>query len=274
MKKSVPFILLLVFLFFGCEKVVNVPLDTAPARLVIDASIACLKGIPISTQRIKLSTTASYYATQTPVISGANVSITTAAGLVFEFTEIDNSGTYECTNFETVLDETYQLTVNYNGQTYTAIEMLQSVPVIDKIEQEIQPQIGGGGTTIDIKTFFTDPGDRNDFYLVRIKSNRSAVPEYSATDDAFFQGNQVFDFYRNEDLIAGDVVNVRLARISQRYMNYMKIVTTFSGNNGGGPFSTPAATVRGNIVNTSVADNYPLGYFSMAEVVEQAYTVE
>jgi hypothetical protein len=65
-----------------------------------------------------------------------------------------------------------------------------------------------------------------------------------------------------------------LARISQRYMNYMKIVTTFSGNNGGGPFSTPAATVRGNIVNTSVADNYPLGYFSMAEVVEQTYTVE
>jgi hypothetical protein len=27
-------------------------------------------------------------------------------------------------------------------------------------------------------------------------------------------------------------------------------------------------------VNTSNAENYPLGYFSMAEVVEQAYTVE
>jgi hypothetical protein len=274
MKKSLVFLSVFIFSLYGCEKVVNVPLDTAPARLVIDASIACTKGVPLSTQRIKLSTTASYYATQTPVISGANVSITTDAGLVFEFVEIENTGTYECTNFETVLDETYTLSVNYNGQTYTATEILQSVPVIDKIEQETQPQIGGGGTSIDIKTFFTDPADRDDFYLVRIKSNRSAIPEYSATDDAFFQGNQVFDFYRNEDLVAGDIVNVRLARISQRYMNYMKIVTTFSGNNGGGPFSTPAATVRGNIVNTSNAENYPLGYFSMAEVVEQAYTVE
>ena len=274
MKKITTLLLLSLVVLSSCEKVVTVPLETAAPRLVIDASIACEKGVPLSTQTIKLSTTAPFYASEVPTVSGANVSISTENGSVFEFTEIDQTGVYQCTNFEGLLNANYTLLVNYNGQTYTATESLQAVPVIDKIEQEEQPKIGGGGFTIDIKTFFTDPADSNDFYLVRMNTNRTAIPEYSTTDDAFFNGNQVFDFYRNEDLVPGDLVTVRLGRISQRYHNYMKIITSFSGNSGGGPFSTPPSTVRGNIVNTTNPDLFVLGYFSVAEVVSQTYTLE
>jgi hypothetical protein len=274
MKKIIALLLLSILVFSSCEKVVTVPLETAAPRLVIDASIACVKGVPMSTQTIKLSTTAPYYASEVPAVSGANVSISMANGTVFEFGEVNQTGVYQCTNFEATINTEYTLLVNYSGQTYTATESLQAVPVIDKIEQEEQPKIGGGGFTIDIKTFFTDPADSNDFYLVRVNTNRTAIPEYSVTDDAFFQGNQVFDFYRNEDLVPGDVVTIRLGRISQRYHNYMKIITSFSGNNGGGPFSSPPATVRGNIVNTTNPDLFVLGYFSLSEVVSQTYTLE
>jgi hypothetical protein len=274
MKKIIALLLLTILVFSSCEKVVTVPLETAAPRLVIDASIACVKGVPVSTQTIKLSTTAPYYASEVPAVSGANVSISMANGTVFEFAEVNQTGVYQCTNFEAEVNAIYTLLVNYNGQTYMATESLQAVPVIDKIEQEEQPKIGGGGFTIDIKTFFTDPADSNDFYLVRVNTNRTAIPEYSVTDDAFFQGNQVFDFYRNEDLVPGDVVTIRLGRISQRYHNYMKIITSFSGNNGGGPFSSPPATVRGNIVNTTNPDLFVLGYFSLSEVVSQTYTLE
>ncbi|MBU3680783.1 MAG: DUF4249 domain-containing protein [Flavobacterium sp.] len=272
--KNLIFIIVIVsaLLFGSCEKVVTVGLDTAKPRLVIDATLACEKGIVLSTQKIKITTTAGYYSTEVPGVSGATVFVSCDNGNEFEFTETSQSGVYECAAFEAVLDANYTLTVNYNGQIFTATEQLKSVPVIDKIEQEIKPKIGGGGNTIDIKTFFTDPANQTDYYLIRVKTSRTAIPEYSSTDDTFFQGNQVFDFYRNEDLVAGDVVDVRLGRVSQRYQNYMKILASISGNNGGGPFSTPPATVRGNIENNSNPDNYALGYFSMLEVVYQSHT--
>ncbi|MEY2692271.1 MAG: hypothetical protein RIT03_661, partial [Bacteroidota bacterium] len=128
MKKITALLLLSLIVLSSCEKVVTVPLETAAPRLVIDASIACVKGVPVSTQTIKLSTTAPYYASEVPPVSGANVSISTEDGSVFEFTEIDQTGVYQCTNFEAILNATYTLLVNYNGQTYTATESLQAVP--------------------------------------------------------------------------------------------------------------------------------------------------
>jgi hypothetical protein len=41
----------------------------------------------------------------------------------------------------------------------------------------------------------------------------------------------------------------------------MSILVSIAGNSGGDP-SSPPATVRGNIVNTTDSANYPLGYFS------------
>ncbi len=46
----------------------------------------------------------------------------------------------------------------------------------------------------------------------------------------------------------------------------MSVLVSIAGNNGGGPFQSPPATVRGNIINTTNSANYPLGYFSLSEV--------
>ena len=66
MKKILTLLVLVLIALSSCEKVVYVPLETAEPRLVIDASIACVKGVPVSNQTIKLSTTSSYYTTQVP----------------------------------------------------------------------------------------------------------------------------------------------------------------------------------------------------------------
>jgi hypothetical protein len=55
----------------------------------------------------------------------------------------------------------------------------------------------------------------------------------------------------------GDKVTVSHYGISKEYYNYINILVSISGN-GGGPFQSPPATVRGNIINTTNADNYPL----------------
>ena len=54
----------------------------------------------------------------------------------------------------------------------------------------------------------------------------------------------------------------------------MSVLVSIAGNNGGGPFQSPPATVRGNIINTTNAANYPLGYFSLSEFDVLYYSVE
>jgi hypothetical protein len=54
----------------------------------------------------------------------------------------------------------------------------------------------------------------------------------------------------------------------------MSILLSIAGNNGGGPFQSPPATVRGNIINTTNPSNYALGYFSLSEMDTKNYTIE
>lgn len=264
--------------FFGlilissCEKVVDIDLNTMAPKLVIDAAIKWQKGTAGNVQTIKLSTTSSYYDNQIPTVSGATVFITDAANNVFNFVESNVAGSYVCSNFTPVLNRNYQLTVNSNGSTYTATETLKPVPQIDRIEQI--NNVGFTGDATEIKTYYTDNGSTQDFYLFKFKPTYTAIPIYFAQEDISFQGNQIFGLYRNNKLEPGQNFEVTLSGISRQYYNYMRILISIAGNNSGGsPFQSPAATVRGNILNTTNDANYPLGYFSLSEQDYRNYIV-
>ena len=80
--------------------------------------------------------------------------------------------------------------------------------------------------------------------------------------------------YLANDLKTGDSIQLQLNGISQRYYNYMNILLSISGSNGGSPFQTPPATVRGNVINQTNFDNFALGYFSVSETDQQTYIVQ
>lgn len=265
------FLLTVAFVFTGCETPIGVDLNEGPPQLVVDAAIKWQKGTDGKEQTIKLSTTSSYFSFTVPIVSGADVSVKNSIGTVFPFLETGNTGEYVCNTFVPVIGETYTLTILYNGQTIVATETMTPVPPIDKIEQEISPGIGSEDDRIDIKTYFTDSGNTNDFYLTRVQTSINAIPEYTATDDEFFQGNQIFDLYMNPDLKPGDVLEVQLYGISERYYNYMSILISMA--DGGGPFATPPATLHGNVLNTTYPQNYVLGYFSLTETDTIGYIV-
>ena len=100
--KNIIYLLAIVF-FASCETKVDIPLDTANPKLVIDANILWQKGTSGNTQKIKLTTTTDYYSSTIPVVSGATVTVTNSANTVFVFTETPNTGEYVCTNFEPCL---------------------------------------------------------------------------------------------------------------------------------------------------------------------------
>ena len=265
-------VFVLSFLIFSCEEVIPLNLDTAPPKLVVEAVIVWKKGTTGSTQKIKLSNTTSYFSDATSKVLGATVFIKNSSNTTYTFTEVPNTGEYKCLNFVPVIGENYTLTVISDGNTYTANETLQSVAPITNVEQNNQG--GFSGKNIEIKTHFSDPATESNFYLYRYTYSTQVKSNFYVDEDVFFNGNPFFSLSRNNDVKSGDRIEINHYGISKTYYNYMSILVNIAGNNGGGPFQSPPATVRGNIINTTQPDNFPLGYFSLSEYDTVNYVVQ
>lgn len=272
MKKIFYIALMISSLFItSCEEVVDVDLETAAPRLVVDASINWVKETPGTVQTIKLTTTTGYYNTVIPVVSGATVYITNSRGRVFDFNETPGTGQYVCTDFLPETGKTYVLTVINDGQTYTATEILYAVPDMSRIQQTDE----GGflGEDKEVRFFFDDPADEENYYMVRYDTDIIPYPEYDVMEDRFTNGNEMFNYFSDEDLKTGDRLDIKLYGISKQYYNYMAKLLDIAGGSGGGPFTTPPATVRGNLVNQTNESNYALGYFRLSQVFQLTYPV-
>lgn len=262
--KNIKHILLLftVLLFWSCEEVIDADLETAPARLVAEANIDWVRGTNGRRQTIKLTKTRGYYDSVIPVVEDATVFVTNSSETIFYFDEDAGTGNYICQNFIPVAGETYVLTIIADGQTYTATEGMQQVPVITRTAQT---NTGGFlGEDVEVRYYYNDFPDEDNFYMSRIEADMIPFPEYDLASDEFFQGNEMFEWFSDEDLKAGDVVSIELFGISEQYYEYMNVLLEAAG--GGSPFSAIPVAARGNIVNQTNADNYALGYFRVCEV--------
>lgn len=266
------FIIIASILLVSCEDVIDVKLNTAPPKLVIQGTINWQKGTSGNQQRIKLTTTTDYFSNVIPIVSGATVQVTNSSNVVFVFIEKPNSGEYICSNFVPVINETYTLTISNKGQIYTATETLQPVAPITKIVQK--NNTGFTGKEIEIKAFYNDPANTANYYLYKYVYSSQVKSNLYVDQDDFFDGNEFFSLSQNEELKTGDKIEITHYGISKAYYNYMSVLVSIAGNNGGGPFQSPPATVRGNIINTTDKANYPLGYFALNEIDVRNYTVE
>ena len=143
------------------------------------------------------------------------------------------------------------------------------------ITKIVQNNEGGfAGKNIEIKTYYMDPANETNYYLYKYLYSSQAKKDYYVGLDEFYQGNEFFSFSQSDNLKVGDKIVVSHYGISKAYYNYMNVLIEIAGSVGGRPFQSPPTTVRGNIINTTDAANYPLGYFSLSEVDSKNYTVE
>jgi hypothetical protein len=278
--KRILFIILLCITSISCQDVIDVPLETAPKKLVIDARILWLKddtdleNASGKNQTIRLSTTTDYYSQTIPGAKGANVTVTNSKNEVFNFIETATDGNYDCDKFKPEINEKYKLKVVYENQIYEAEETLIATPKVTKVTQTLEPFFNND--IFEIKFFFQDPPNENNYYLSAVSDPNQKLPFFQTLDDQFTQGNETFSIYREDKLKKGDQLVFGLEGISSRNINYLDKLLTIAGGQGGGggPFSTPPAIVRGNIVNVTNKDNYALGYFSLGQLSVKVYTVE
>ncbi|WP_445955093.1 DUF4249 domain-containing protein [Yeosuana sp.] len=270
--KKIIYISLLIMLTTSCEDVIKVDVPTEAPRLVIDASINWFKGTSGANQEIKLTLTAPYFDNSVPPVNGAQIQITDSSNNVFAFTEDAATGIYKNNTFIPAINETYNLTIIYQGETYLASETLKSVASIEYVDQN---NTGGfSGNETELKAYYTDPANETNYYLFQFTSDIPVIPSLEVYKDEFINGNQIFGFYTEEDLKTGDIVTIRNYGISEAFYNYMFILLQQNNQEGGGPFETQPATVRGNCTNQTNPKNYPLGYFRVSQVDEFIYTVQ
>jgi hypothetical protein len=270
--KSLIYIFLLLTLFSSCEQVVDIDVPTGQERLVIEASINWYDGTTGNEQQIILTKTAPYFNFNVPAALNATVAITDSNNNNFSFIDSDNSGIYKTTTFNPILGETYTLNITYNNESYSATETLKSVSPIDFIEQNNEG--GFAGDEIEIKAYYTDPEDQENYYFYQFDTDIAAIPILEVYDDEFTNGNQIFAFFTEEDLESQDELIINHFGISEQFYEYMNLLLQQSNSDGGGPFQTQPATVRGNCINTTNSENYPFGYFRLSEAYTTNYTVE
>tara|TARA_R110002012_G_scaffold1001_1_gene4202 strand:- start:1147 stop:1947 length:801 start_codon:yes stop_codon:yes gene_type:complete len=263
--------LFLLVIFFGiissCEDVIDVELNDAPPRLVVDANLNLWEN-GVSQASVRLTTTAPFFNNEVPFITDATVTVTDENGTIYPFTYSENG--FYIANLTPQLDTEYTLSIIYKDETYTATETLYTVSPLEFVEQ--RDDGGFTGEDIELKAFFTDPANEKNFYFFEGLSEKGdALDVYN---DEFFDGNTIFGYYLVEDLAPGDEVQFNLYGVSEAYYNFMFILLQQTSDQGGGPFETQPATVRGNIINETNPSNFPLGYFRVSEVSTLNYTVQ
>ena len=154
-----------VIVLLSCEEVVNIPLEKSEPRLVIDASIEWFKGTNGNNQNIRLSRTSGFYEENTEAVTNARIMIFSEDGSEFNFEHVQE-GNYVNNEFQPELNKSYHLEIFVDEQVYTATEILVPVVPIDYIEQLNSG--GFAGDEIEIKAYYTDPVETEDYYLFEI----------------------------------------------------------------------------------------------------------
>ena len=254
-------------LLSSCEDVIDVDLNDANPRLVIEANINTQVETRDGNSFVKLTTTAPFFSNNIPTVENAIVQISDENGIVFPFAYVEEG--YYYSNFFPQKNIDYTLQVIYNDEIYTATTNLISTASLEYVEQRNDG--GFTGDQIELKAYFTDPSGEKNFYFFTGVSERGVHRD--VFNDNFFDGNSIFGLYQADDLTAGDQVQFSLYGITEEFYNYIFILLQQTGN-GGGPFETQPATVRGNIINETNPENYPLGYFRISELSILNYTVQ
>ncbi|MDY8134006.1 DUF4249 family protein [Aquimarina sp. 2201CG5-10] len=277
-------IILTILIFTSCETDVtnDITLEDSDPRLVINGGLERNTITPLTTQRLQLTTTASFLSTgELPFVSDASVTITDGSNS-WVFTH-SNDGFYENSEIIPELGKTYTITINWNGEIYEGVDSLTEVPQFDNFyfEYEEETLVNDAGYFVKFDT--TDPINIPNFYYYRLFKNDEfiIVPDPGTRDvlivsDEFFDGRQRIGVNPNDEVAfdIGDVGKAQQLSISEPYFDFLTELFTQTGNIGnpiiGNP---PPASIRGNLINLSNPNNRALGYFYTVDVEEDTITI-
>jgi len=215
-----------IFVFAGCEKVINLNLVESKPQLVIEGLIT--DGVGPYT--VKLSKTGSYFDEPVlPLVSKAVVVISDNLGITDTLKET-KPGIYLTSKVKGIPGRTYNLSVLSENIRYTGSSTMFSHVPIDSLKLRKSYSdgvaIGSDGqqdARVEIHCFFRDPPEKN-FYRAYIYTNGNrGYEDYKLYDDQYTNGKQTDLQVKRAHI--GDIIRVDLFSLDKSTYEYY---TTFN----------------------------------------------
>lgn len=236
------------FLLSSCEEVIELNLENADPKIVIEGNV----NDQLENQYVKISKTIPFNTSNSfNGLKGAKVTLSTAGSSPIAFLEVED-GIYKSAPFKGIPGKTYKLEVLAEGKVYTA-ESTMPLPVIpDSIG--LKRLSFFGNTNIYPTVFYKDPANIQNQYRYILKINNKFQSDI-VFEDRFNDGNKVSDIiiYDGDDIKSGDIVDIEMQSIDRKVFKYYFAISQIDGN--GGPPVAPANP-------DSNFDNGALGIFS------------
>lgn len=247
------YILLFGLTIISCQKEIDVNLNDADPKLVIEANYTGED----STVRVRVTMTSNYFSVDpNPTIDAAVVSITDYNGVSTNLTPLGN-GDYILSNYAPTYNTSYTVVVNHNGTSYSASSYMPSPVPLDPITPYFIPGFFGAEAGYVIRWNFQDPPGIGNYYMAIVTYNgevKDSVYQRYLQDDELLDGNSVSrpigDFVNKYQ--TGDTLGLEMQTIDKVIFDYYdELISVASGGGQAAPANP-----------TYQWTNKALGYFS------------
>ncbi len=249
------YLLAIIFLSFlvSCEETVQLDLDQAPNKLIIEAFVTNQPG----QQFVRVSRSVEFYQPirSTPV-TNAVVTLEDNMGTVVDFLQGSQVGLYlPPVSFVGQVGNSYHLSVSVDNQVYEAEDQMMPVTSIDSLGYEINEDEmkdpKDENKFYEITLFAKEPQETKDYYLFKFYRNGEQVVGFN--NDIYFSDDTALGesinglpspvFYSQSDTARVNMLS--LTRAGYLFFNDLSLLI----NNDGGMFGPPPANPRTNFSN-------------------------
>ncbi len=264
-------------LFFGivsCEETVELDVKQAPSNITIEGLITN----EYRHHYVAVKRTVDFYANGgAEPIADAIVTVSDGTN-EFEFVHNPDfsdgrTGYYFSPAFAGEVGKTYYLTVNVDGETFTAQDVLYPVTEIDSLsyvldeDEREDPEVEG--RFYEVLFYAKEPQETKDYYLFKFYRNDSLIFDdetdiYFSNDDLLAEeinGIPTASYYK-----IGDVAKVEMYSISNAgFIFYNDLINLLKSD--GGMFGSPPVNPRNNISGGA------LGFFQASSLVSETIEI-
>lgn len=243
--------------FVSCEDLIELDLNKANPKIVIDADLNDLS----AEQVIRVSRTVDF---DSPIasepITGAIIQVRDNKGMELIF-EDQGNGSYRHRNFKPKAGTTYTLTVNVDGEIFTSSTVMSPFVPVDSLAVKEETRFDEVYYSVVLK--FYDPLNTPNYYKYSMSVNGKPFEFVAARSDKFndglYVGHDLTD--RDNELALGDSVIVRRHCVAKEVYSYWSEIQMLN------PGSAAPANPTSNISNGA------LGYFSVSSAKEYGFKI-
>ena len=224
--KKLKFILF-IFIFLGCEKVIDLETDFNDTRLVVDANISKHRDSLNAKASVKLSETVPYFSDEENIINDAIVSI--EINQKTHELYYDNPTKLYLADINFIENNSdFVLLIEHKKNNYTSSSKLIKTSKIESVVFGDRKSLNKD--EVELKVTFTDPPEEGNYYLWKFGPKKSGKFDYLPALDKYINGNKfTFSFFidKTEYLQDSDFIkiyfnvqrNILIERINKRVRN-------------------------------------------------------